>query len=58
MGSISGGFGNVASAAANLAGGIASRTTSRGGTNQLGDRSNSIGDGNNNPRFYGGTKDN
>jgi hypothetical protein len=41
-----------------LSGGIACRTTSRGGSNQLGDRSNSIGDSNKNPRFYGVSNDN
>ena len=55
IGSISGTFGNAGQAAASLAGGIGMRTTSRGGlSNQLGDRSNSIGE---NTRFYGAQKD-
>ena len=37
------GFGSIGVSAANLTGGIASRTASRGGSNQLGDRNQSIG---------------
>jgi hypothetical protein len=35
-------FGNIGVGAAQLTGGIASRTASRGGSNQLGDRNQSV----------------
>lgn len=37
-----GGFGSIAMGAAQLTGGLASRTASRGGSNQLGDRTQSV----------------
>ena len=37
-----GGFGSIALGASQLAGGLASRTASRGGSNQLGDRTQSF----------------